>query len=79
MKNTVTVAPVTEKPSTASRKSTSLTVRVPSRFLPVIATFVVFAWRDKSEYKIPASTVARIDRVHRLAQHGLTPSLQPAE
>jgi cytochrome o ubiquinol oxidase subunit 1 len=43
------------------------------------ATFVVFAWRDKSEYKIPASTVARIDRVHRLAQHGLTPSLQPAE
>ena len=26
------------------------------------ATFVVFAWRDKDEYVIPAETVARIDR-----------------
>jgi cytochrome o ubiquinol oxidase subunit 1 len=29
------------------------------------ATFVVFAWRDHDEYIIPASEVARIDRVYR--------------
>jgi cytochrome o ubiquinol oxidase subunit 1 len=29
------------------------------------ATFVVFAWRDHDEYIIPATEVARIDRVYR--------------
>jgi cytochrome o ubiquinol oxidase subunit 1 len=29
------------------------------------ATFVVFAWRDVSEIRIPASEVAEIDRAHR--------------
>ena len=29
------------------------------------ATFVVFAWRDRVEYVIPAEEVARIDRANR--------------
>ena len=29
------------------------------------ATFIVFAWRDVSESRIPASEVAEIDRAHR--------------
>ena len=29
------------------------------------ATFVAFAWRDRSEYLIPADVVARIDRANR--------------
>jgi cytochrome o ubiquinol oxidase subunit 1 len=32
------------------------------------ATFVVFAWRNKDEYIIPAETVARIDRANRSAR-----------
>ncbi|WP_158924283.1 cytochrome o ubiquinol oxidase subunit I [Acidisphaera sp. S103] len=32
------------------------------------ATFVVFAWRDRDEYTIPAATVARIDRANRGAR-----------
>ena len=32
------------------------------------ATFVVFAWRDKSETEIPADEVARIDRENRAAR-----------
>jgi cytochrome o ubiquinol oxidase subunit 1 len=28
------------------------------------ATFVVFAWRDRDEYVVPAAEVARIDRVN---------------
>jgi cytochrome o ubiquinol oxidase subunit 1 len=28
------------------------------------ATFVVFAWRDRDEYVIPAAEVARLDRVN---------------
>jgi cytochrome o ubiquinol oxidase subunit I len=32
------------------------------------ATFVVFAWRDRVEYIIPAETVARIDRANRSAR-----------
>ncbi len=31
------------------------------------ATFVVFAWRDRTEYVVPAEEVARIDRAHRAA------------
>jgi cytochrome o ubiquinol oxidase subunit 1 len=33
------------------------------------ATFVVFAWRDKHEYEIPAEEVARLDRERRAARH----------
>ena len=36
--------------------------------LGAYATFVVFAWRDKDEYNIPAETVARIDRANRSAR-----------
>ncbi|QBR70469.1 cytochrome o ubiquinol oxidase subunit I [Beijerinckiaceae bacterium] len=36
--------------------------------LGAYATFVVFAWRDKDEYIIPAETVARIDRANRTAR-----------
>ena len=36
--------------------------------LGAYATFVVFAWRDKDEYIIPAETVARIDRANRRAR-----------
>jgi cytochrome o ubiquinol oxidase subunit I len=36
--------------------------------LGAYATFVVFAWRDKDEYFIPAETVARIDRANRSAR-----------
>jgi cytochrome o ubiquinol oxidase subunit I len=32
------------------------------------ATFVVFAWRDRTEYIIPADEVARIDRANRSAR-----------
>jgi cytochrome o ubiquinol oxidase subunit 1 len=32
------------------------------------ATFVVFAWRDRAEYIIPADEVARIDRANRSAR-----------
>jgi cytochrome o ubiquinol oxidase subunit I len=31
-------------------------------------TFVVFAWRDRTEYEIPAEEVARIDRLNRAAR-----------
>jgi len=36
--------------------------------LGAYATFVVFAWRDRDEYNIPAETVARIDRANRAAR-----------
>jgi cytochrome o ubiquinol oxidase subunit 1 len=32
------------------------------------ATFVVFAWRDRTEYVIPADEVARLDRVNRTSR-----------
>jgi cytochrome o ubiquinol oxidase subunit 1 len=32
------------------------------------ATFVVFAWRDVVETRIPAAEVARIDRANRAAR-----------
>jgi len=34
------------------------------------ATFVVFAWRDRTESEIPAEEVARIDRANRAARLG---------
>ena len=36
--------------------------------LGAYATFVVFAWRDRSEYTIPAAEVAHIDRANRSAR-----------
>jgi cytochrome o ubiquinol oxidase subunit 1 len=42
-------------------------------FLGAFATFVVFAWRDRTEDRIPADEVARIDRAARRAR------MQPAE
>ena len=36
--------------------------------LGAYATFVVFAWRDRTEYIIPAEVVARIDRANRSAR-----------
>ncbi len=36
--------------------------------LGAYATFVVFAWRDRVEYVIPADAVARIDRANRSAR-----------
>jgi cytochrome o ubiquinol oxidase subunit 1 len=42
--------------------------------LGAYATFVVFAWRDSSELKIPVKDVARIDRANRSARGvGLRP------
>jgi len=43
------------------------------------ATFVVFAWRDRTEYTIPAEEVARIDRANRAARRAALAQLQPAE
>jgi len=36
--------------------------------LGAFVTFVVFAWRDRTEYEIPAEEVARIDRANRRAR-----------
>jgi cytochrome o ubiquinol oxidase subunit I len=36
--------------------------------LGAYATFVVFAWRDRVEYIVPADTVARVDRANRSAR-----------
>ena len=37
-------------------------------FLGAFATFVVFAWRDRTEYRVSADEVARIDRENRSAR-----------
>ncbi|MGH6674884.1 MAG: cytochrome o ubiquinol oxidase subunit I [Xanthobacteraceae bacterium] len=42
------------------------------------ATFVVFAWRDVDEYRIPAEEVARIDRANREARAKLQNVSVPA-
>jgi cytochrome o ubiquinol oxidase subunit I len=36
--------------------------------LGAFVTFVVFAWRDRTEYEIPAEEAARIDRLNRRAR-----------
>jgi cytochrome o ubiquinol oxidase subunit 1 len=41
---------------------------VAAAFVGAFATFVVFAWRDRGEYMIPAEEVARIDRANRTAR-----------
>jgi cytochrome o ubiquinol oxidase subunit I len=46
--------------------------------LGAYATFVVFAWRDKDEYTIPAETVARIDRANRRARSAALARLEAA-
>ena len=43
------------------------------------ATFVVFAWRDRTEYEIPAEEVARIDRANRIARGYERVAPQPAQ
>ena len=48
-------------------------------FIGAFATFVVFAWRDRTEYHIPADEVARIDRANRSARRAALAALQPAE
>jgi cytochrome o ubiquinol oxidase subunit 1 len=35
------------------------------------AGFVVFAWRDVSEFEVPAEEVARVDRARRAAREAL--------
>jgi cytochrome o ubiquinol oxidase subunit 1 len=47
--------------------------------LGAFATFVVFAWRDRTEYVIPAEEVARIDRTNRQARSAALSGMQPAE
>ncbi|WP_165492793.1 cytochrome o ubiquinol oxidase subunit I [Lichenihabitans psoromatis] len=42
------------------------------------ATFVVFAWRDRTEYEIPAETVARIDAVNRATRGEALKALETA-
>ena len=47
--------------------------------LGAFATFVVFAWRDRSEYAVPAAEVARIDRAHRAAVDRAYAAMQAAQ
>jgi cytochrome o ubiquinol oxidase subunit 1 len=42
-------------------------------------TFVVFAWRDRTEDRIPADEVARIDRINRRARAAALAQMQPAQ
>jgi cytochrome o ubiquinol oxidase subunit I len=46
--------------------------------LGAYATFVVFAWRDRVEYIIPADVVARIDRANRSARNEALTQMQAA-
>jgi cytochrome o ubiquinol oxidase subunit I len=46
--------------------------------LGAYATFVVFAWRDRVEYMIPADVVARIDRANRSARSEALARMQAA-
>ena len=48
------------------------------RHLGAYATFVVFAWRDRVEYVIPAEEVARIDRANRSARSAALARAQAA-
>ncbi|RYB02331.1 cbb3-type cytochrome c oxidase subunit I [Lichenibacterium ramalinae] len=44
--------------------------------LGAFATFVIFAWRDRVEYEIPAETVARFDRANRATRAEALASLR---
>jgi cytochrome o ubiquinol oxidase subunit I len=46
--------------------------------LGAYATFVVFAWRDRAEYVIPADVVARVDRANRSARNRALARMQAA-
>jgi cytochrome o ubiquinol oxidase subunit 1 len=48
-------------------------------FVGAFVTFVVFAWRDRTEDIIPADEVARIDRINRSARAAALAQMQPAE
>jgi len=48
-------------------------------FIGAFATFVVFAWRDRTEYRVPAAEVARIDRENRAARRLALAQMEPAE
>jgi cytochrome o ubiquinol oxidase subunit 1 len=48
-------------------------------FIGAFATFVAFAWRDRTEYRIPADEVARIDRENRRARRAALVRLEAAE
>jgi cytochrome o ubiquinol oxidase subunit 1 len=45
--------------------------------LGAYATFVVFAWRDRVEYVIPADVVATLDRANRSARSQALAAMQP--
>ena len=46
-------------------------------FVGAFATFVAFAWRDRTEELIPAAEVARIDRANRAARGAALAGLGP--
>jgi cytochrome o ubiquinol oxidase subunit I len=48
-------------------------------FLGAFATFVAFAWRDRTEYRVSADEVARIDRENRSARRVALAQLGAAE
>jgi cytochrome o ubiquinol oxidase subunit 1 len=48
-------------------------------FVGAFATFVVFAWRDRTEYLISAEEVARIDRANRSARTEALAHMAPGE
>jgi cytochrome o ubiquinol oxidase subunit 1 len=52
---------------------------VAAAFVGAFVTFVVFAWRDRTEDRIPADEVARIDRANRAARRAALAQMQPAQ
>jgi cytochrome o ubiquinol oxidase subunit 1 len=48
-------------------------------FLGAFATFVAFAWRDRTEYRVSADEVARIDRDNRSARRAALAQLGATE
>ena len=48
-------------------------------FLGAFATFVAFAWRDRTEYRVSADEVARIDRENRSARRAALAQLGATE
>jgi len=48
-------------------------------FIGAFLTFVAFAWRNRDEYRIPATEVARIDHANRSARVAALASLGAAE
>ncbi|HEX8809754.1 MAG TPA: cbb3-type cytochrome c oxidase subunit I, partial [Xanthobacteraceae bacterium] len=48
-------------------------------FIGAYATFVAFAWRDRTEYLVPTAEVARIDRANRSARLAALAHLGAAE